>query len=69
MKKINGHNPAIDIPKATGTSRKPVFGKVNPIPTSKGSLLRVSPIDFVQPPLRGAKGDDDLRSEEHGART
>jgi hypothetical protein len=64
MKKVNGHKPTIDAAKAAVVSGKPAPGKAALPPVGKRLLLPVPPKDALHPPLRAAKGDDDLMSEE-----
>jgi hypothetical protein len=64
MKKMNGHNPTIDAEEPAVVPAKPALGKAALPPVDKRLLLPVPPKDAPHPPLRAAKGDDDLMSEE-----
>jgi len=57
MNKINAHSIITDTMKTAGRPRKPVPADKGPLPSK----------DVKDPPLRAAKGDDDLMSEEQAA--
>jgi hypothetical protein len=62
MKKINGHDVVLDTTKASEAPGKS-SGSATSLPASKGPFSPYPPKD-IKPPLRAAKGDDDLMSEE-----
>jgi len=64
MKKMNGHNPTIDAEDPAVVPGKPAPGKAALPSVDKRLSLPLPPKDALHPPLRAAKGDDDLMSEE-----
>jgi hypothetical protein len=64
MNSLNGYNATINTGIIAGAPRKPEPRRVVPPPADKGPFSPLSPKDAEQPPLRPAKGDDDLMSEE-----
>lgn len=63
MKKINGHNVSLRTPKAAEPPAKS-SGAAASLPAGKGPFSPFPPKDAKPPPLRPARGDDDLMSEE-----
>ena len=63
MKKINGHNAGLDTPKATGAPGK-LPDKASAPSAGKRPFPPFHPKDAKSPPLRAARGDDDIMSEE-----
>jgi len=64
MKKLNGHNTATHAAIAAGPPRKPEPGKIVPQPADKAPFSPFPSKQAEQAPLRPARGDDDLMSEE-----
>jgi hypothetical protein len=64
MKRMNGYKPTIDAAKTEVVTGKSAIDKAAPAPAHKRLLLQLPQKDAPQAPLRAAKGDDDLMSEE-----
>lgn len=64
MKKLNGHNAAVDTTATALPPQHPQSGEAVPPPLLKPPVSPKPTKDSEHPPLRPARGDDDLMSEE-----
>ncbi len=64
MKKLNGHHASGALAKSAKAPAKTLPGKAVSSAANKRPLPPLPTKDAKRPPLRAAKGDDDLMSEE-----